>query len=196
MTARSSAAKKRPANTPPAKTPTARRLRNIALHYLKRYPSSAANLKTVLRRRVVKLTLTEPALRPEAFAQIDTLVTELIGQGAVNDLAFARGTAYAAAALRKPARKVRLKLAAKGVAKDVIAQVIEETTSVESEFEAALAIARRRRLGPFRKTPRDRDTDRKDLGALVRAGVDFTVAKKVMAHEDKRDDDGSGSDGP
>ncbi|MDX2143180.1 MAG: RecX family transcriptional regulator [Rhodospirillaceae bacterium] len=168
----------------PAKKPTARRLRNIALYYLKRFPSSASNLKAVLRRRVLRMTLEDPAPRAEAFGHIDTIVADLVSQGAVNDLVFARGKAYQAAALKKPARKTQMKLAAKGVAKDVIAQVMAETTSEESEFEAALAIARRRRLGPFRTTARDRDTDRKDMGALARAGLSFDVAKKVMAYDD------------
>jgi regulatory protein len=188
MKTRSSAEAKK-GTARPAKKPTARRLRNIALYYLKRFPSTAAHLKAVLRRRVMRMTLDDTTLRPEAFKAVEALVAALVTAGAVNDLAFARGKAYQAAALRKPARKTRAKLAAKGVAKDVIATVMAETTSDESEFEAALAIARRRRLGPYRATGRSRDTDRKDLGALARAGIGFDTAKKVLAHVDNRDDD-------
>lgn len=62
-----------------------------------------------------------------------------------------------------------------------IKRALDEESSADADFDAGMAIARRRRLGPFRTSERTRDTDRRDMGVLARAGLDFATAKRVMA---------------
>ena len=50
-----------------------------------------------------------------------------------------------------------------------------------AEWAAAIALASRRRLGPYREKPRDADTDRRDLAAFARGGISYAVAKRLMA---------------
>lgn len=46
-----------------------------------------------------------------------------------------------------------------------------------------MALARRRRLGPFRRTGREEHRE-KDMAALGRAGFGYQIARKVVDAED------------
>lgn len=168
----------------PAKLPTKRRLGNIATYYLKRFSSSAENLRQVLRRRVMKMTTERPELRPEAIEAIDEIVAMMVANGTVNDTLYAASRVRSDSALKKTRAKTIAKLRAKGVAKETIEQALAEESHADADFEAGLAIARRRRLGPYRTTERTRETDRRDLAILARAGLNFATAKRVMAGTD------------
>ncbi len=169
----------------PVKLPTKRRLSNIALYYLKRFSSSAANLRQVLRRRVMKMTTETPEHRANAYQAIDEIVAGLVASGAVDDARYAAARVRYDQALKKPRAKTAAKLRAKGVAQATIKQAIAEESAEDADFEAGLAIARRRRLGPYRTTERSRETDHRDLAALARAGLDFKTAKRVLTwHEE------------
>ena len=60
-----------------------------------------------------------------------------------------------------------------------------DTDPKQREWQAAVALARRRRLGPFRQKDRKEHRDR-DLATMARGGFDYQLAKKVI---DARDPD-------
>ena len=165
---------------------------NIAVFYLQRYTTTTAHLQRVLLRRVDKALKAhgeQPgATRTDMKAWIDALVARLAASGAVNDLAYAEGRAASLRRLGKSPGKIRVALSAKGIAAAVIARVLEDTattaTGEDAALQAAIAYARRRRLGSYRVGPRDRDTDRKDLGALARAGFSFAIAQASLISSD------------
>ena len=90
--------------------------------------------------------------------------------------------------LGKGPGKIRTLLAAKGVPRDVIDTVLAETAETaaggDAALEAAMAYARRRRLGPFGTQSDDKDIQRKkaakDLSALSRAGFPYAIAKRII----------------
>ena len=92
------------------------------------------------------------------------------------------------------ARLIHLKLRQKGVADDVIAEALAslDGDGAEPEVAAAAALARCRRLGPFRR-PEEREERREnDLAALARVGFSFDVARRVIeaaSPEDLADDE-------
>ena len=49
----------------------------------------------------------------------------------------------------------------------------------ERAVESALALARRRRIGPFAEGVADRETREKHIAILVRGGHDFTLARRI-----------------
>ncbi len=53
----------------------------------------------------------------------------------------------------------------------------------EPELAAALACARRRRLGPYRPPPARKSMRQKDLASLARAGFAYDVARRVVEAE-------------
>jgi regulatory protein len=167
---------------------TARRLENIAVFYLQRFSATTAHLKRVLLRRIDKSlkakTSRPPAPRAEMLGWVDELIGRLVANGSLNDTAYAETLAGRLRRQGKNATFIRSRLAAKSVPSAVIGEVLGRTMDDGDDraFAAALAYARRRRLGPFRATPPDRDTERKDMGALVRAGFGFEVVRRVMRH--------------
>jgi regulatory protein len=52
--------------------------------------------------------------------------------------------------------------------------------SPEDAEAAALAYARRRRLGPFSSQPQDQRQRERALAALLRAGHDYATARRIL----------------
>ena len=69
-------------------------------------------------------------------------------------------------------------LVARGVDPDLAAAVLPDDP--EHELAAALTLARRRRIGPFRATAEDPDTRRRELAALARAGFSQGLARRAL----------------
>lgn len=183
---------KAPARKAPRKM-TQKRLENIAIYYLQRYASSAENLRRVLLRRTDKALHVHGGDREEVQRWIDDIIKRMIRSDVLNDARYALGRATALRRLGRAPAKIRAQLAAKGVSRSIIDDVLAETavtdTGEDAALEAALAYARRRRLGPFSEKPDTHDEiraqNKKHLAALARAGFTYDVARRVMEFEDE-----------
>ncbi len=172
---------------------TESRLRNIALHYLERYATASANLRRVLMRRVAKARLEDPAAAPEAEAWIDTLIARFESAGVLDDAVYARAQTQTLHRRGVSAKGVRHRLSARGVAAtdiDGALEALRETLGGglddapgDADMMAACNYARRRRLGPWRRTDRAENRDR-DLAALGRQGFSFHIARAVIDSPD------------
>jgi regulatory protein len=152
-------------------------LERAAMAYLERYASSSENLRRVLRRKVDKRC----RLRgedPSAFhSLIDEVVARALRTGLLDDARYTEGRVATLRRRGGSRRAIEAKLAAKGIDRETIAAAMEGETS--DEIQAAHALARRRRLGPYR--PGERSAYReKDLASLARAGFSFGVARAVV----------------
>jgi regulatory protein len=155
-------------------------LQRAAMAYLERYSSSAENLRRVLRRKVDKrcrLRGEDPAEFREA---IDEVVAKSLRIGLIDDTRFAEARVATLRRRGGSARAIQAKLSAKGVDRATIAAALEGQES--DEDKAALAFARRRKLGPFRPGERAPYRD-KDLAALARAGFRFDLARRIVDGE-------------
>lgn len=168
------------AKKPPRKV-TPAYLQRAAMAYLERYSSSAENLRRVLRRKVDKRC----HLRGEDPSEFQDLIDEVVAKslriGLIDDT---RYTEARVATLRRrggSARAIQAKLSAKGVDRSTIAAVLEGGEE-EDEEKAAHALARRRKLGPYRPGERTPYRD-KDLASLARAGFRFDVARRIIDGE-------------
>lgn len=171
-------APKKPPRRKPRK-PTAQSLANAALYYLQRYASSAENLRRVLRRRVDRAARVHEIEPAESYAHIDALVQHYEAAGLLNDRAYAETRVNSLRARGGSARIIRLKLKQKGVVPEAIDQALADGTSEADELRAAIAYARRRRLGPYRTRGRDDSRDR-DLANLARAGFSYDLSRRVV----------------
>ncbi|PIW26699.1 MAG: hypothetical protein COW30_13695 [Rhodospirillales bacterium CG15_BIG_FIL_POST_REV_8_21_14_020_66_15] len=167
------------------KKATKSHLENAALHYLSRFATSAENLRRVLMRRVDRSARHHGTDAEEGAAWVDDLIRRYRRAGLLDDAAYAE--ARAADMLRRgtPMKGVRFKLMQKGVgAEDIdraITTLAEDTP--EPDLAAAVAFARRRRLGPFAHQGTRQDRRDKDLAALARAGFDYDTARRVIEAE-------------
>ncbi|MDA8231449.1 MAG: RecX family transcriptional regulator [Magnetospirillum sp.] len=157
-------------------------LENAALHYLERFASSSANLRRVMMRKAERSLAHWGGERAEAAALVDSVLAKLSRLGYLDDAAYARQKAAGLHRRGRSGRAIRAALAAKGVAGDHAEAALGELAAEAGDGDraAALNLARRRRLGPFRK-PEDRAAMRtRDLAALARAGFDFDTARQVI----------------
>lgn len=162
-------------------------LERAALHYLERYASSAENLRRVLRRKVKRRSPDEPA-PAETEAWIAAVIAKLESLTLLNDAAYAEGRVRRLYAQGKALGRIRQTLKAKGVTEDdarhALARLEAESPAPVSDLPAAVAYARKRKIGPFRADPAERAENRqKDLGALARRGFAPDIARRVVRAE-------------
>jgi regulatory protein len=155
-------------------------LERWALHYLGRYASSAENLRRVLTRRVRRRA---PEAVPTAVALIDALVARYLESGLLDDAAYAAARVRSLHRRGESLRAMRARLAAKGVPAADVADAVSGLRAEEPDpdLAAACVFARRRRLGPFRRSAADLP---RELGAFARAGFSRRVAEAVLACPD------------
>lgn len=164
----------------PARKITKQRLKNIALYYLQRFETSTENLKTVLLRRVNVYAFQNPDWnRQEAVDWIDEIVAQFEGYGYVNDARFAEMKIKDYLAAGKSARYIKGKLQLKGIDENIVDSLLEEQDY--DEYEAALRLAKKKRIGPYCIDKESRRENRqKDIGTLVRAGFSYDTSQRII----------------
>jgi len=164
-------------------------LENAALHYLERFSSSAENLRRILLRRVERAARffgDDPAA---GKMLVDELIARYESAGLLDDRQYAAARTQSLFRRGNSARAIRRHLAVRGVANehidaalvDLAAETGEESGSVD--FAAAVAYARRRRLGPYRPAEMRALHRSRDLAALGRAGFSWDIACAVVDGE-------------
>lgn len=168
---------------------TATALDNAALHYLQRFASSAENLRRVLLRRVERVARAAEEggedIRVQGAALVDALVERYRRSGLLDDAAYAEARARSLHRRGASLKAIRHGLALKGIDAETAQASLERLRedTPDADLAAALALARRRRLGPFRP-PENRAGHRlKDIAALGRAGFSYEVARRVVDGE-------------
>jgi regulatory protein len=169
--------------------PDRARLHGAALAHLARFATTEAGLRRVLERRIDRWARAAAAEKDQdeiaaavaaARDAARAVVARLAASGAVSDAAFAEARARSLRRAGRSARAVAAHLAAKGVAAETARAVLPD--DAEAELAAALAFARRRRIGPFRagEAP-DADRRRRELGMLARGGFSQDTARRALA---------------
>lgn len=147
-------------------------LEELALAYVARFSTTAQRLRHYLARKLRERGW-DDALEPA----LDALVRRCVERGYVDDAGFAR--AKAASLLRRGygGRRVGEALRAAGVADDLREQMRPDEAAAR---RAALALARRRRFGPFGAGPPDKPLREKQIAAMVRAGHTLDNAREIV----------------
>jgi len=175
-----------PSRHPPVITDSV--LERSALHYLERFAASSGQLRRVLLRRIKRAEMLgiEPAQADAARRHVETLVARLLASGILDDRRFAEAQAQSLRRRGTSRRRIRQRLAAKGVGRGFVEDALEtiEPEGETSELAAACVLVRRRRLGPYRAAGTRRDFRQKDLAALARAGFSLDVARQVLGARD------------
>ncbi len=169
-------------------------LYEAAMAHVARYATTQAGLARVLNRRVDRWARAvgensddpEAPTDPEALAAavaaarlaVRAAVARLVALGAVNDAAFAASRARSLGRAGRSRLAVAAHLAAHGIDKAIAQAALPDDPAAERN--AAVLLARRRRIGPFRRVPADPELRRRELGMLARAGFPQPVAEAVL----------------
>ncbi len=175
-------------------------LRAAALSYLARYASTQAALARVLDKRIDtwarkagsryeigeqdRATVAAAVTAAKALAR--EVVASMTQAGAVDDAAFAEMRASSLRRAGRSHRAVAAALAAKGVDAETARDVLENEAigGQTAELTAAVRLARKRRIGPFRAGERPDPPGRmKELAILARAGFAQPVARRALDME-------------
>jgi regulatory protein len=167
-------------------------LQRAALHYLESYSSSSENLRRVLRGKLERRCRARGEEAAPFMPLVDEVVAKALAGGYVDDGVYARAKVASLRRRGGSKRAIAAKLQAKGLDREAVEEALAEIDAhaapdtdatddagEDAERKAALAYARRRRLGPFRVKERDVRRDR-DIAAMMRAGFGFSVAQAVV----------------
>jgi regulatory protein len=148
-------------------------LQELALRYVGRFATSRAKLRTYLSRKI-----RERGWDDTQEADLEALANRFTEIGYIDDSAFALGRARALTGRGYGKRRVTEQLRAAGIEERhglaACAHVDEQAVA------AALRFAERRKLGPFALSPAlDRKERDKAIGAMVRAGHGFSLARAI-----------------
>ena len=147
-------------------------LKDLALAYVARYATTRAKLTRYLARK-----LRERGWEGEGSADVEALVDRYTELGYIDDAAWAQSRAGGLARRGYGPRRIGQDLRQAGIASE------DSEPAMPNELEAreaALAMARKRRFGPFALQSPDERTHEKQLAAMLRAGHRFDAAKFVL----------------
>jgi regulatory protein len=151
----------------------AAKLEELALNYVGRFATSRAKLLGYLARK-----LRERGWTGEAEPPLEALAEKLVRLGYVDDRAFALSKARSLTGRGYGERRVRQALLVAGIGENEGADA--QSLAEEESVAAALQFARRRSIGPFAPRPLDPPERERALGAMIRAGHRFALAKAII----------------
>ncbi|WP_374943345.1 regulatory protein RecX [Sphingomonas sp.] len=171
MTETTRPAAKRERRPPPPLDAAA--LERLALRYVERFATTRGRLADYLKRKVRERGWEGTPADPRAVAD---RMAEL---GYIDDRAYAEARATAMTRRGLGARRIAGAFRQAGI-DDVDAQAVAPAIA-ESAGAAALAFARRRRIGPWARDRADRAGAQKQIAAMLRAGHRFDLARRIVA---------------
>lgn len=169
----------------PARPIDAAGLKRLALRYVERYATTRAKLGDYLARK-----LRERGWAGEGGPDVGSLVERFAELGYVDDAAFAAQRAAGLSRRGYGPRRIDVALKVAGVDEADGAEARE--IAVDSAWAAALAFAKKRRIGPFAAAVPERPQRDKNFAAMLRAGHSSDHARRILAANpgDVPDEDG------
>ena len=150
----------------------AARLEELALSYVARFSTTSAKLERYLARKV-----RERGWAGERAPALGDLVEKFCQNGYVDDAAWAKSRSGGLLRRGYGPRRVRQALGEAGVAQSIREQFHPDEAE---QRRAVLAMARKRRFGPFGSDPLARDKREKQLAAFMRAGHSLDNARQMV----------------
>lgn len=154
-------------------------------------------LSRVLRRKVATWARRaarasrDPELVASDIAQCDVAIDAISARfrevSLLDDTKFAESRAKTLRRAGRSRRAITAHLRIKGVDSKTTAEAVPEDARIE--LDAALAFARKRRIGPFAKEEVDRTGKQKALAAMARAGFGWSVSERALGMDREEADE-------
>ncbi|PZQ48106.1 MAG: RecX family transcriptional regulator [Micavibrio aeruginosavorus] len=172
----------------PPKKITEKYLYNSGLAYLQRFPTSTPHFRRIMGRKIDRsCNYHKDQPKEDCISLLDKTVEAFVRMGLLNDEMYLGGMVNSLRRRGLSKQAILSKLQQKGLAQENILTVLrdydEDTGVANGDLTAALKLARRKKLGPFR---REGDFDKnKELAALARAGFGFDIAQKALGMDEE-----------
>ena len=145
------------------------------MDYVARYATTRAKLSTYLARKLRERGWDGPGAPPDPAE----IAQRMADARYVDDEAFALARAASLGRRGYGRGRVAQALAAAGIGEDDRSPAL--AASAADAWNAALAFARRRRIGPYAQTRAEGDAARRAMAAMLRAGHDYPVARTIVS---------------
>ena len=156
-------------------------LRDLAYSYLEKYSPSKQQLKVyLLKKYLTKIKGTKS--RKEVSLIIEEIISKLEKNKILNDEMYSDSKARMFLRRGYSLNKINQSLRNKGIENKFIKQSIDKIKedNIEPDFNSALKLCKRRRIGPLRPDANRELFYKKDMGVLARAGFSFDISKKIL----------------
>jgi regulatory protein len=131
--------------------------------------------------RKVQRHAAEETEQRSAIENIDRVMQRLANVGLIDDRAYAERRAEIMQRQGKSTRAVQADLLARGIGHEIANDVVRalEQRNGDPNLSAAIAYAKKRRLGPYREEDREAYRN-EDATKLLRRGFEWDVVERVM----------------
>ena len=156
-------------------------LKDLAYSYLEKYSPSKQQLKVyLLKKYLTKIKGTNS--KKEVSSIIDEIILGLEKNRVLNDQLFSDSKARMFLKRGYSINKINQSLRNKGIENKFIKQSIDKIKedNIEPDFNSALKLCKRRRIGPLRPEDNRELFYKKDMGILARNGFGFDLSKRVL----------------
>lgn len=148
------------------------RLEELALAYVARFATTRSRLEDYLARK-----LRERGWSGEGQAPVAALAERLAAAGYVDDAAWAKAKSGSLLRSGYGMRRIAQTLGGAGVGEEDRKQALPGEAE---QRRSALALARKRRFGPFGREAPDRARREKQIAAMLRAGHPLDSARELV----------------
>lgn len=148
--------------------------KRAAVHYLGRYATSSANLKAKIYQKALRKY--EGIEEEEAEALAGVALDFCLENGFLNDITFADSQVSSGVRKGSSRRKIASKLSEKGIQNELASAALENA----DDLIAAMAYAKRRKIGPWRRVELDIKQKQREMASFARQGFSGGHAYKVM----------------
>lgn len=173
-------------------------LSNAGAYYLQRFSASRRQFRKVMLRKIDRSCKDHPGQdRAVCIAMLDHLILRFTDLGYLDDDRFAVQAVSALRARGLSRLMILARLQDKGLDPALIQTALQrhqdtaETSADDDEMNAALKLARKRKLGPYARKDRPRpDDDKRAMGILARAGFSYEICARVLKYDLNEDQTG------
>ena len=169
--------KKRTPRPPPRPLDT-ERLQELALAYVARFATTAAKLESYLSRKIRERGWNdESGESTDSRPDLREISARFVEMGYIDDEAYARSRSGGLLRRGFGPRRVSQDLYAAGIDEQMRTDIAPGEGAIRA---AALAMARKRRFGPFAVETPDGERKQKQIAAMLRAGHGFDTVRAIM----------------
>jgi regulatory protein len=147
-------------------------LDRLALRYVERFATTRARLAEYLSRKIRERGWDGPPADPPAVAE------RLARLGYVDDQAFAAARARSMARRGLGQRRIAAAFRAAGITESDAEAVAPDIA--DGAVDAALALARRKRIGPYAAAVADPSGRERQLAQMIRGGHGFALSRRIV----------------
>ena len=152
-----------------------KKLLKYAVYYLSKYDSSKKNLVNVLKRKIIKINLSNIE-KNKLFGVLEEIILKLEKNDLINDNRYAQSKILSFSNAGKSEKYIFNYLINKGINKSILQNILLDfkNNNDEWELDSAKIFARKKRI------LESNDSYNKKLAKLARAGFSYEICKKII----------------